>query len=163
VPQSNVVARRLLIYADASVIGGCEDDEFRESSLALWERFRTGRHTLVLSEHTIRESAGAPPAVRSRVADIPTENLVVLPDQPEAAALAEAHLKHGVLGPGSHSDALHIAFATIRGVDVLVSWNFRRIVNLARIRSFNAVNLEHRYGVLEIRTPREILEYEQGV
>jgi len=155
-----MVVRRLLIYADASVIGGCEDEEFRESSLALWERFRTGRHTLVLSEHTIRELAGAPPAVRSHIAEVPAENLVVIPDEPEAAALAEAYLDHGVVGPGSHSDALHIALATIRRVDVLVSWNFRHIVNLGRIRSFNAVNLEQGYGVLEIRTPKEVLEYE---
>jgi len=155
-----MVAPRLLINVDASVVGGCEDEEFSESSRALWERFRTGRHTLVLSEHTIRELAGAPPAVRGRVAEIPSENLVVLPDQPEAVALAEAYLKHGVLGPGSHSDALHIALATIHRVDVLVSWNFRHIVNLGRIRLFNAVNLEQGYGVLEIRTPREILEYE---
>ena len=158
--QSSMVARRLLIYADASVIGGCEDEEFRDSSLALWDRFRTGRHTLVLSEHTLRELAGAPTAVRSHVAEVPAENLVVLPDQHEAAALAEAYLARGVLGPGSHSDALHIALATTGRADVLVSWNFRHIVNLGRIRLFNAVNLEQGYGVLEIRTPREVLEYE---
>jgi predicted nucleic acid-binding protein len=155
-----MVARRLLIYVDASVIGGCEDDEFRESSLALWEQFRLGRHTLVLSEHTIRELLSAPPAVRKRVTEIPSENQLVLPDQPEAVALAEAYLKHGVLGPGSYSDALHIALATTRRVDVLVSWNFRHIVNLGRIRLFSAVNIEEGFGVLEIRTPREILEYE---
>jgi hypothetical protein len=155
-----MAARKLLVYVDASVVGGCEDDEFRAASRALWERFRTGQHTLVLSEHTIRELAGAPPAVRKHITEMPPENLVVLPDQPEAVALAEAYMKHGVLGPGSYSDALHIALATIRRVDALVSWNFRHIVNLGRIRLFNAVNLEEGYGVLEIRTPREILEYE---
>jgi hypothetical protein len=158
--QSSVLVRKLLIYVDASVIGGCEDDEFRDYSLALWERFRTGRYTLVLSEHTIRELVNAPPAVRNRITEIPLENQVVLPDQPEAVALAQAYLKHGVLGPGSYSDALHIALATTRRVDVLVSWNFRHIVNLGRIRLFNAVNTEEGFGVLEIRTPREILEYE---
>lgn len=153
-------ARKLLIYVDASVIGGCEDDEFKEDSLALWERFRTGRHTLVLSEHTLRELRNAPPAVRNRITEIPRENQVVLPDQPEAVALAEAYLKHGVLGPGSYSDALHIALATIRRVDILVSWNFRHIVNFGRIRLFNAVNLEEGFGTLEIRTPKEVLDYE---
>jgi predicted nucleic acid-binding protein len=155
-----MLVRKLLIYVDASVVGGCEDDEFRDDSLALWEQFRTGRHTLVLSEHTVRELVGAPPAVRSRITEIPPESLVVLPDQPEAVALAEVYLKHGVLGPGSCSDALHIALATTRRVDVLVSWNFRHIVNLGRIRLFNAVNFEEGFGVLEIRTPREVLEYE---
>ena len=153
-------ARKLLIYVDASVIGGCEDDEFRDDSLALWERFRTGQHTLVLSEHTIRELMSAPPAVRNRITEVPRENQVVLPDQPEAVALAEAYLRHGVLGPGSYSDALHIALATTRRVDVLVSWNFRHIVNFGRIRLFNAVNLAEGFGTLEIRTPKEVLDYE---
>jgi hypothetical protein len=153
-------ARKLLIYVDASVIGGCEDDEFKDASRALWEQFRTGQHTLVLSEHTVRELANAPPAVRSRITEIPRENQLVLPDQPEAVALAEAYLAQGVLGPGSYSDALHIALATIRRVDVLVSWNFRHIVNFGRIRLFNAVNIKEGFGVLEIRTPREVLDYE---
>jgi hypothetical protein len=155
-----MLARKLLVYADASVVGGCEDPEFRDDSIALWERFRSGDCTLVLSEHTLRELASAPPAVRKRVTEVPRENQVLLPDQPEAIALAEAYLRRGVLGPGSASDALHIALATIRRVDVLVSWNFRHIVNFGRIRLFNAVNIEEGFGVLEIRSPKEVLEYE---
>jgi hypothetical protein len=153
-------ARKLLIYVDTSVVGGCEDARFRDDSLARWERFRTGHDTLVLSEHTLRELANAPQAVRNRITEIPRENQVLLPDQPEAVALAEAYLKRGVLGPGSRSDALHIALATIRRVDVLVSWNFRHVVNLGRIRLFNAVNIGEGFGILEIRTPKEVLEYD---
>ena len=39
-------------------------------------------------------------------------------------------------------DALHIAIATINKVDVLVSWNFKHIVNINRIRLYNSVNLK---------------------
>ena len=38
------------------------------------------------------------------------------------------------------ADALHIAFATVAGVDILVSWNFKYIVNFRRIRAYNEVN-----------------------
>jgi hypothetical protein len=48
-----------------------------------------------------------------------------------------------------------MALATTARLDVLVSWSFRHIVNLGRIRLFNAVNLELGYGVLEVRTPQE--------
>ena len=54
------------------------------------------------------------------------------------------------------ADALHIALATVAKVDVLVSWNFRHIVNLTRIHAYNAVNLKKGYPLLEIRTPREV-------
>lgn len=45
----------------------------------------------------------------------------------------------------------------------MLSWNFRYIVNLGRIRLFSAVNLKRGYGILEIRTPKEVLEYEDQV
>jgi hypothetical protein len=59
-----------------------------------------------------------------------------------------------------YSDALHIAVATVIGIDVLVSWNFKHIVNLDKIKLFNSVNLREGYSVLEIRTPREVVENE---
>lgn len=54
----------------------------------------------------------------------------------------------------------HIALATIAGVDALVSWNFKHIVRLEKIRLFNVVNIESGYRVLNIRSPREVTTYE---
>jgi hypothetical protein len=158
-----MLVRKLLIYVDASVVGGCEDDEFRADSLALWRRFVQGRHALVLSAHTMRELEGAPEAVSAHLDEVPESHQLLLSDSEEASELAVEYLRHGVLGPGAHADALHIALATIGQVDVLVSWNFRHIVNLGRIRLFNGVNLQQGYGSLEIRTPKEVLEYEEDV
>jgi len=149
--------KKFLNYVDASVIGGCEDVEFAEASRALWNLFIKGNYVQVLSEHTLREIQEAPERLRARLLDVPEAHQIVLTDIPEAYALAEAYLAHGVIGPGSRSDALHVALATIGRVDVMVSWNFRHIVNFGRIRLFNAVNLEQGYGMIEIRTPREIL------
>jgi hypothetical protein len=50
----------------------------------------------------------------------------------------------------------HIALATIGKVDVLVSWNFRHIVNLPKIRRYNSVNLALGYPQIDIRTPIEV-------
>jgi len=150
-----------LIYVDASVIGGCEDAEFRADSLALWREFVAGRHMMVLSEHVLRELRGAPEAVRGHIGEVPVDHTIVLLDSTEAAELAEAYLRRGIVGGGSHADALHVALATVGRADVLVSWNFRHIVNLDRIRLFNSVNLELGYGTIEIRTPKEVLAYEE--
>lgn len=155
--------RKPLVYVDASVIGGCEDDEFRADSLALWRRFVQGRCTLVLSAHTMRGLEGAPAAVSAHLDEVPEFHQLLLADSEEASELAAECLRHGVLGPGSRADALHIALATVGQVDVLVSWNFRHIVNLDRIRLFNGVNLQQGYRSLEIRTPKEVLNYEEEV
>lgn len=73
-----------------------------------------------------------------------------------AEELAAAYIEDGAIDARMRADALHIALATVARVDVLVSWNFRHIVNLKRIRAYNAVNLKSGYPVLEIRTPREV-------
>ncbi len=46
------------------------------------------------------------------------------------------------------------------GTTYLESWNFKHMVNVHRIRGYNAVNYKLGHKLLEIRTPREILEYE---
>jgi hypothetical protein len=91
---------------------------------------------------------------------VPANYQIVPGDSQEASDLAAAYLAHGIVGAKSSSDALHVALATVGRTDVLVSWNFKHVVNLGRIRLFNAVNLECGYGALEIRTPREVIDYE---
>ena len=81
----------------------------------------------------------------------------------EALDLLSAYEVRGILGPRFRNDMLHIAVATVAEVDVLVSWNFKHIVNLGRIRLFNAVSLEMGYRPIEIRSPKEILFNEQGL
>lgn len=152
--------KNLLMYIDTSVIGGCEDPEFAAGSQALWRHLVEGRHTLVLSAHTLRELRGAPAAVRARLTAVPAAHQILLADRTAAAELADAYLERGVVGPGSHADALHLAITTAGRVDVLVSWNFRHIVNLGRIRLFHSVNIERGYGSIEIRSPTEVLEYD---
>jgi hypothetical protein len=57
-------------------------------------------------------------------------------------------------------DATHVALATISRADAIVSWNFRHIVHLDKMKLFNAVNLMNGYGVLTIVTPREVVPNE---
>lgn len=144
------------IYTDTSVLGGCEDEEFREASRRLLEPFQSGELTLVLSELTLRELEGAPDGVRTLLGRVPSSHIETLALSPEAEELASAYIADGAIGQRMQVDALHIALATVARVDVLVSWNFKHIVNLKRIHAYNAVNLKNGYPLLEIRTPREV-------
>lgn len=144
------------ICADTSVLGGCEDEEFREPSRRLLDAFVRGELTLVLSELTLRELEIAPEGVRAALGRVPEEHIEVLSLSPEAEALAAAYIQDGAIGAGMRVDALHMALATVARVDVLVSWNFRHIVNLKRIHVYNSVNLKRGYPLLEIRSPREV-------
>jgi hypothetical protein len=151
---------KLRIYTDTSVLGGCEDEEFAEHSVRLMDGFVQGQRVRVLSSLTIQELAGAPAEVRRRLASVPEAHIETLQLGTEARALAEAYIVAGVLTGTMRADAQHIAIATVGRVDVLVSWNFKHIVNLQRIHGYNSVNLRQGYPMIEIRTPREVLSDE---
>jgi len=152
--------RRLRIYVDTSVIGGCFDSEFSIWSKGLIEDFRTQRFNLVLSDVTSAEIERAPAQVR----DLHTELIAfaeILPVTDEALDLLEKYEAHSVLDSRFRNDMLHIALATVAQVDVLVSWNFQHIVRLDKIQQFNGVNLELGYKSLTIYSPREVTTYER--
>lgn len=148
----------LRVYVDTSVIGGCLDKEFAEWSLRLMEEFRNGRKIAVLSDITLQELEIAPKDVRAQLKELPVacREYVMLND--EAVRLAKAYLREGVLPERYLLDAQHIAMGTLNRVDVLVSWNFKHIVNLNRIRLYNSVNLKLGYPMIDIRSPREVLD-----
>ena len=80
----------------------------------------------------------------------------------EAVDLANEYIKEKVVGQTSYADCLHIALATINRADFLVSWNFKHIVNIERIRGYNSINIKNGYQLLEIRSPREFEKYEDN-
>ena len=150
------------VYVDTSVFGGCFDSGFEESSNNLLEEFKLGLKIIMISDLTLKELEEAPQNVRRLVEEIPEEykEFVILDD--EATTLARHYIKDGAVTEKYLVDAQHIAVATIQRVDVLVSWNFKHIVNLTRIRLYNSVNLKYGYSLLEIRSPQEVL-YEKGI
>jgi len=78
----------------------------------------------------------------------------------EASLLADTYIAEKVVGKTSLEDCRHIAIATINKVDVLASWNFKHIVNLDRIKGYNSVNYRLGYPMIEIRSPKDLIHYE---
>lgn len=145
------------IYIDTSVIGGCFDNEFEKYSNQLFEEFISGEKRLVISDLVLFELEGAPENVKEVLNKVTEDNIEYVFINEESVSLANAYLKEGVIAENSLSDARHIAIATVEKVDVLVSWNFKHIVNLNRIHLINSVNLKLGYPMLEIRSPMEVL------
>jgi hypothetical protein len=85
-----------------------------------------------------------------------------VPVTDESLDLARAYIAEKVVGQTSFDDCVHIALATIHKVDILVSWNFKHIVNVYRIRGYNSVNLRLGYSTIEIRSPKDIIGYEDN-
>ena len=144
------------VYIDTSVIGGCFDSEFKEWSNKLFDEFKSDRKMAVISDKTLDELSDAPENIQDNFKKISEKNIEILISDNDTRKLADQYILEGAVSRKYYEDALHIAIATINQVSVLASWNFQHIVNLDRIRLYNAVNLKNGYPLLEIRSPREI-------
>ena len=148
------------IYIDTSVVGGIYDDEFELYTRILFDKVFKRETRLIISELLEGELTNAPEKVRIFFKSLPTEQLEFVKLTKEGIELAELYLKEKVVGETSRADCRHIAMATLIKADVLVSWNFQHIVNLKRIRGYNSINLREGLHSLEIRSPKELVEYE---
>ena len=148
------------IYLDTSVIGGYYDTEFEEDTRILFEKIKLGQFHVVLSDITEGELQEAPEMIRNLFIELSAGLATKIELTEEAVQLADTYLAEKVVGKTSRIDCFHIALATIHQVDILVSWNFKHIVNVQRIRGYNAVNMKLGYPTIDIRSPKEIIYYE---
>ncbi len=150
------------IYIDTSVFGGYFDDEFSEYTIPLFERIKSSEFIILFSSVTQDELEMAPDEVKEFVKSLSSNFTEFLEITYEAIDLANSYINEKVVGQTSLSDCLHIALATINKADFLISWNFKHIVNIERIRGYNSINIKNGYKQLEIRSPREFEKYEDN-
>ena len=148
------------IYIDTSVFGGYYDVEFAEFTIPLFDRIQKGEFKLLFSTVTQDELENAPLSVRELVRHLKIEQTEFLETTEDIIDLATEYITEKVVGKISYADCLHIALATINRADFLISWNFKHIVNVERIRGYNSINVKNGYKQLEIRSPRELIKYE---
>jgi len=154
------MSKKLRIYVDTSVFGGCFDEGFEDASNALFDNIRSGKFILVISDTTRRELGKAPEKVRKLLVSLPSENIEKVIQTEEVFELRDAYLEAGVVGPASFEDAEHIATASVHFVDFVVSWNFKHIVHFDKIRGYQAINRLNGYNRIEIYSPLEVASYE---
>ncbi len=147
-------------YFDTSVFGGLFDDEFEDETALLFEKVQLGQIICVYSNLTESELANAPEKVRIFFQSLTEEVKEKLLVTPEVLTLANSYIMEKVVGETSLNDCIHIATATLNKVDMLVSWNFKHIVNVYRVRGYNSINLRLGHSILEIHSPKEIVNDE---
>jgi predicted nucleic acid-binding protein len=149
------------IYIDTSVFGGYFDEEFRDHTIPLFDRIKNGEFIILFSTVTQDELENAPEKVKDLLKSLKADLTEFIEITNDTIDLASEYVIEKVVGKTSYADCLHIALATINRVDFLVSWNFKHIVNMERIRGYNSINIKNGYKQLEIRSPREFEKYEE--
>lgn len=148
------------LYLDTSVFGGYFEPEFAEHSKKLIRGLVKGQSTLIISEILQTEIDKAPEQVRELLYSIPQKYTEFIPIDDGVAALYQQYLAKKVVPAKSLNDAAHVALATVSRADAIISWNFKHIVRLDRIKGFNQVNFEMGYRDIFILSPREVEFYD---
>ena len=149
------------VYIDTSVVGGYFDDEFADGTVTFFELVNNGKIKIIVSDLLDAELLRAPDFVKELLKGVDEKNIERIRLEEDATILADKYIDAKVVGKTSRADCQHIAMATISNADVLVSWNFKHIVNLEKIRGYNGINYQNGYKMIEIRTPKEIVPYEK--
>ena len=149
---------KVRVYVDTSVFGGIEDEEFAAISAEFFRQARQGLFVVLVSPLTTAELENAPDSVRAVLRGLSEDQIEPVMLTAEVRELAEDYVRSGVLGFASADDATHVAAASVAGADLIVSWNFRHIVNYNRIRGFNGVNVRNGYRTITILSPREVVD-----
>jgi hypothetical protein len=147
---------RIRVYVDNSVFGGAHDEEFAEDSRRFFDGVRAGRYAVLVCDVLYEEILQAPEEVQEVLTSLPPGGVEEVPITDEVGDLAEAYVSAGAAGPRSRGDAVQVAAATVARASLLLSWNFKHLVDYERIQRFNAVNLANGYGLIDIRSPKEM-------
>jgi hypothetical protein len=134
--------KKLRIYIDTSVIGGCFDAEFSQWSNSLMRDFSAGTFTPIVSDVLAAEIQDAPEVVRQEYDHLINGEHELMQVTEEVIELADAYQQRGILTPKFYDDGLHIALASVAEADVLVSWNFKHIVHFDKIRLLPGAGLQ---------------------
>ncbi len=151
--------RPMRVYVDTSVFGGAFDKEFEKASRVFFDLAQAGDINLVVSSIVADELQGAPELVRSFYRKLAAYIEVAEIDS-AGIDLQSAYLDAHVVGTRWEADALHVAVATVAECRVIVSWNFKHIVNFRRIPLYNGVNMVRGFAPIAIHTPQEVISYD---
>jgi len=121
-----------------------------------WWQSRREDFDLFVSSEVLSEAAqGDPEAARARLESIAALPVLAVTDDVEA--LTRRILATGLMPPRATRDAAHIAFASVHGMDFLLTWNCRHIHNAMISRRLTGVCAALGFTLPVFCTPRELM------
>ena len=148
--------KQLRLYLDTSVYSGIFNQRFQGDSQRLIDAIHDKKCIALISDIVLAEIQRAPTHIQEIVSTLPTTQVHALNFTDEVERLQQEYLARKILTTRSENDAAHVAFATVYRADAIVSWNFRDIVRLDKMKKYNQVNFSMGYGVLTIISPTEV-------
>lgn len=152
------------IYLETSVISYLTARPNRDIIVAAnqqvtneWWQSRKESFDVFISPLVEKEAGGGDPeAAKKRLKVLKGIPLLTL--SPEILIFSKQLLAEGSLPQKAAEDAMHIAVATVNGMDYLLTWNFKHIANASVRWKVEKICRENGYEPPVICTPQELME-----
>ena len=145
------------IYLDTSVIShlqAVDASEKMADTLLLWEDIKSGIYDVVISSVTIDEINDCSEPKRSfMLNELKKIPLTVIETETKVEELSQEFIRLGILKEKSIDDCMHIATALLAKCDVIVSWNFKHIVNDKTIEGVKIISKTKGFDSIKIYCP----------
>ena len=160
--------KKLKIYIDTSAIGYLDEVTSPKEMLdmqELWKLIKSGEYCVVISDVTFDEihqskNVSKVETLLNYVAEITYERINL---NTEVIKIAEMIKQNGLLASEKHyNDRLHIGYAINSECDIIVSMNFKHLVNVTTIRGARAISVLESNRNIDIMSPASLI-HKEGV
>ena len=153
--------KKLKVYLDTSVISHLwqlDAPEKMQETLDLWDEFKVGKFDIYLSKVTIEEINECTEEKKQKLSKYLNEiKFIILNLSEEAISVGRQIIELGILKEKSRDDANHIGVAVTNGMDYIISWNFKHMVNIKTVNGVRAITNLRNYNNIDLVTPTYFL------
>jgi hypothetical protein len=154
------------LYAEGMDPRFCRDEDKygdRKRAVKLFGHMATGNYEVYSSIYVTEELERANSDKRNFMLDVFSKyDITILRSNAAVNELADTYISEGIIPLKVRSDALHIAIATVYGLDIIISQNFEHIVKHKTIRMTGSVNERKSYQPITIYSPEEAVKYAES-
>ena len=151
------MVRKYKIYLDTSVISCLQAPKTPErmaDTLRFWEDLKADVYDVYISDITIDEINDCPEPKRSfMLNELKKTSLTIIESETKVEDLAREFIQLGILKEKSIDDCKHIATALLAKCDIIVSWNFKHVVNDKTIEGVKAISKTKGFDGIKIYCP----------
>lgn len=157
--------KRIRIYLDTSVISYLDQkdapEKMRETQ-EVWKILKTHKYEVVISNIALSEIEKCDEDKLQTLAEYISElDYIDYFSDSETEELASQIIDEDILKPKSMEDATHIAAAILSDSDIILSWNFKHLVNIKTINGVRKICFNRSLNkIIDIYSPNVLLEKE---
>ncbi len=154
--------KKLKIYLETTIINFYFADDApdkKADTIQLFQEMKKGNYEAYTSNAVLDEINEASEQLRQKLLSLLVKyDIPVLEEGSDVDRLADLYVSEGIIPLKYREDTVHIAMATITGMDIILSWNFKHIVKRKTILMTNLINAREGYKNIDIYSPSEVIE-----